>query len=102
MSTDKNKNIKYGDVDVLPPGVEYNPKDVKVKISMFLDGDIIKVCKDQAAKNGMGYQTFINLTLRKLLIDMNTDDLSARVSALETIVRFYLEAPKKKRSKKAA
>ena len=65
----KNKSdskIKYGDVDVDLKNVK--PEEIKVRITTFLDLDVLETLKTQAKDLGTGYQTFLNTFLRETLL----------------------------------
>ena len=65
MST-KNKNIQYGKKDLLPKDA-FEPKNVKMRISIMLDLDVIDEFKTRGSKQREGYQTLINKALREYL-----------------------------------
>jgi uncharacterized protein (DUF4415 family) len=62
----KNKNIQYGKKDLLPKDA-FAPKNVKMRISIMLDLDVIDEFKARGAKQREGYQTLINKALREYL-----------------------------------
>ena len=65
----KNKSdskIKYGDVDVDLKNVK--SEEIKVRITTFLDLDVLNTLKAQAKDLGTGYQTFLNTFLRETLL----------------------------------
>ena len=83
-----NKQINYGEKDVVTE--ELDISKAKVKVSMFLDGDLLVEIKEQAKISGVKYQTFINQTLRQIFMDDSTrfdskdySDLKKRVTILE-------------------
>ncbi len=83
-----NKQINYGKKDVVTE--ELDISKAKVKVSMFLDGDLLVEIKEQAKISGVKYQTFINQTLRQIFMDESTrfdskdySDLKKRVTILE-------------------
>ena len=83
-----NKQINYGEKDVVTE--ELDISKAKVKVSMFLDGDLLAEIKEQAKISGVKYQTFINQTLRQIFMDESTrfdskdySDLKKRVTILE-------------------
>lgn len=83
-----NKQINYGEKDVVTE--ELDISKAKVKVSMFLDGDLLVEIKEQAKISGVKYQTFINQTLRQIFMDESTrfdskdySDLKKRVTILE-------------------
>ena len=65
MST-KSKKIQYGKKDLLPHDA-FEPKNVKMRISIMLDLDIIDEFKVRSAKQREGYQTLVNKALREYL-----------------------------------
>lgn len=83
-----SKDINYGNKDVVTE--ELDIKKAKVKVSMFLDGDLLLEVKEQAQKSGVKYQTFINQTLRQVFMGEPTrfdskdyGELKKRVTILE-------------------
>jgi uncharacterized protein (DUF4415 family) len=57
------KKIGYAKNSVLDSD-EFDPKHVKVTISIRLDGDVLKSVKADALKRGVKYQPLINQLLR--------------------------------------
>lgn len=57
----------------LPEGA-FLPENVKVRISIFLDGEVLMKAKERAANEGMRYQTYINQLLRQVLLDDKPDE----------------------------
>jgi uncharacterized protein (DUF4415 family) len=65
---DKIKSkIKHGDVEVDLKNVRSD--EVKVRITTFLDLDVLEKLKAHAKDLGMGYQTFLNSFLRESILD---------------------------------
>ena len=62
MSTKNKKSINYGDIDLLDD--EFEPKNVKVRITTLIDEDVLIKLKAFAGKRGTKYQTVLNLLLR--------------------------------------
>lgn len=58
----KSKN-KYGKQDLLSEDL-FNSKNVKVRITTFIDEDILNNLKIYASKQGLKYQTALNMLLR--------------------------------------
>lgn len=84
-----NKN--YGTKDQIEGNLLYS--DAKIKVSMFLDGDLLKVLKEQAVNRNTKYQTLINQTLRDLFMGQSNavdpiefKNLKTKVDLLESIV----------------
>ena len=63
MSGMKSKKLKYGKTDVDLSNLD--PREIKVRISTFVDGDVLKKLKVHAQKTGLKYQTLLNSVLRK-------------------------------------
>lgn len=59
----KEIESKIGGPDHLPDG-PIEAKNVKVKVTTFIDLDVIEELKIQAAKEGEKYQTLLNKYLR--------------------------------------
>ena len=81
MEKNKFKNSKVSKI----AQNEFNPKNVKIRISMFVDGDILDAAKKLAKQRGdIGYQTLINQKLREIFLD--EESVEDRLSRLEEIV----------------
>ena len=65
MST-KKKKIKYGEVEISDE--EFDPRNIKERITIFLDQDIVDHFRAEAKKEITGYQTLINAALRSYVI----------------------------------
>ncbi|HMB01790.1 MAG TPA: BrnA antitoxin family protein [Spirochaetota bacterium] len=83
----KTKNIKYGKTDILSKN-EFDTKNTKIRITTFIDLDILNALKSEADKNGKKYQTLLNEKLRHALFDENNihDEimkLAKRLSKIE-------------------
>ena len=76
MST-KNKKIVYGKVEI--PDDAFEPRNVKERITIMVDQDVLNVYREKAEKTGDKYQSLINRTLREAL---GKPDLERRVEAL--------------------
>lgn len=63
--TTKNKKITYGTVEI--DDSEFDPKNVKERITIFLDQDIVDSFRERAESQGSKYQTLINQALREHL-----------------------------------
>ena len=87
-----NKDISYSATDQIDVDLGYD--DAKIKISLFLDGDVLKAVKAAAKNDGGKYQTLINKTLRDVFVSgskhhHSADDyarLERRVSMLEMLL----------------
>lgn len=82
----KNSNkpdVIYGNVSV--PNEEFENKNVKIRINMMVDLDVVRAFKAKAQHIGGKYQTLMNQKLREIIeIDeRNEDQLAKRVEQLE-------------------
>jgi uncharacterized protein (DUF4415 family) len=81
MST-KNKKLNYGKVEI--PEDAFESKNVKERITIMLDQDILDSYKKKATKTGDKYQSLINRTLREAL---ESPGLEERVETLERKIK---------------
>ena len=81
MST-KTKKINYGTVDI--PDDAFDPKNVKERITIMLDQDVLDAFRKKAAKAGDRYQSLINRTLREALA---RPELEERIEVLERKIK---------------
>ncbi len=70
----KTKDIEYGENDAIAGTLK--AQEAKVRINMFIDGDLLLEIRAQAQRQNTKYQTLINQSLRKLFLD---DDQSVDV-----------------------
>ena len=63
--TNKKKGIRYGDVNL--PDSTFAAQNVKLKVTAYLDLDIIRALKTEAQNSGTKYQTLMNQKLREML-----------------------------------
>lgn len=72
----KKSKIKYGKKDLLPKG-EFNPRDVKIRISIVIEGDLLEAYKDAAKLTTHGqYQTLMKEKLREGLLPPELGSMS--------------------------
>lgn len=57
------RDIRHGTVDLLDEDA-FNPRNVKVRITTFVDEDVLAHLKEYAKKRGSKYQTVLNSLLR--------------------------------------
>jgi uncharacterized protein (DUF4415 family) len=62
----KARVIPEGERHELPPEA-FEPRNTKVRITMYLDLDVVDYFKARAGQNGTPYQTQINTELRSLM-----------------------------------
>ncbi len=91
----KNKDIIYGNIDILGPD-EFAPHNVKVRITTMIDMNVLEGLKDHAKKRGLKYQTLINNILREFVDDKT--QISTLPKKLEAQVRKIVRDELKKRS----
>ena len=73
------KKIKTGSIEIGPN--EFNPKQGKFRVNMFVDLDVVDEIRKVAAKRHIPYQTLINQKLREVF--MNEPSLEERVTKIE-------------------
>ncbi len=80
MRSTNKKRIKYGKADLLSDADFKNPK---IRISMMVDEEIIKLFKERARESGEGYQPLMHRALREASLKPSLEE---RVAKLETRV----------------
>jgi uncharacterized protein (DUF4415 family) len=87
MNIMKKNKITYGKKDRLPRGpIDY--REVKVRISIFIDGDVLHAYKEAAQKTTHGkYQTLMNEKLRSAIFGNNVLDENIRKAIREEVRR---------------
>lgn len=83
MKSSKGAKVKYGKKDLLNES-DLDPKSHKVRITSFIDGDILVELKERAEQQGTKYQTLLNQLLRQSLKD--SASLAERLKKLEDAV----------------
>lgn len=83
MKSSKTAKIKYGKKDLLNEN-DLDPKNHKVRITSFIDGDILVELKARADQQGTKYQTLLNQLLRQALKDSKS--VAERLQKLEEAV----------------
>lgn len=76
--TTKNKKITYGKVEI--PEDAFDPRNVKERITIMVDQDVLDEYRAKAQKTGDKYQSLINRTLREAL---EKPELERRIEKLE-------------------
>ncbi|MEK6705225.1 MAG: hypothetical protein AABZ06_05505 [Bdellovibrionota bacterium] len=76
------KKIKYGSIEI--PDESFHTKKVKIRVTTFVDLDVLEELKRRAASENIGYQTFLNRILRQTIFEEKK--IEDRVIALEKIV----------------
>ncbi|MEZ4740857.1 MAG: BrnA antitoxin family protein [Bdellovibrionota bacterium] len=87
----KKNELHYGKKDFIEG--DLSPQSAKVKVTIYLDGDLLLEVRRKAKKLGKKYQTLINESLREKFLgdkaSVNPEDfkeLSERVALLEKAV----------------
>lgn len=76
--TTKNKKITYGKVEI--PENAFDSRNVKERITIMVDQDVLDEYRAKAQKTGDKYQSLINRTLREAL---EKPELEKRIEKLE-------------------
>jgi uncharacterized protein (DUF4415 family) len=84
-------NIDYGKKDILSKN-EFNPENVKVRITTYIDLDILEALKLEAKKTRQKYQTLLNTKLRESISNEKTiysslNSIEERLGKVEHILR---------------
>ncbi len=88
------RDIKYSSIDLFDEEA-FSPKKVKVRITTFIDEDLLLMLKDYANKRGSKYQTVLNSLLRSFF---EKPERSAKVRAIseERVRRIVREELRKR------
>lgn len=68
-----------------------NPQDVKVRVTINLDGDLLDAIKERAAADGLKYQPWLNAFLRKVVLNgaastLNKKDYQAQFLLYKSVL----------------
>ena len=80
----KNKKISYGTIEA-PTGFD-DPKNHKVRVTMWMDGDLLIKLKKRAEEVGAGYQTLAQKLLRDAVSE--TESFSVRLERIERALKL--------------
>lgn len=72
MPEEQKKILRNKDSKSVMHDKDFEPQNVKQRVSIMLDSDIITAARNQAQSRGTRYQTLINEVLRQILIDGNS------------------------------
>ena len=83
------KNVFYGSIELDED--EFSSRYEKIRITTFVDLDVVTALKKRAKKLGIGYQTLLNDILRKKVVGESSeridfDEILKRLEHLETKV----------------
>lgn len=69
-----------------------NPEQHKVRVNMFVDGDVVLAVRKAAKDEGIKYQTLINKTLREFFVrgtdPSELNKMKRRIEVLENLVNL--------------
>lgn len=87
----KNNKIIYSKKDKLSHD-EFDKKNTKVRITTFIDVDILEQLKAEAASTGQKYQTLLNEKLRAIVLGEETitstlSDINRRLTNVEKKIK---------------
>ena len=88
------RDIQYGSVDILADDA-FDPKNVKVRITTFVDEDVLNLLKEYAKKRGAKYQTVLNSLLRSFF-DKPKRGKKVQVLSEERVRRIVQEELKRR------
>lgn len=80
----KSKKITYGTVEA-PEGFD-DHKNHKVRVTMWMDGDLLLALKQRAEEVGAGYQTLAQKLLRDAISE--TESFSQRLERIEKALKL--------------
>ncbi|MCB0407573.1 MAG: hypothetical protein KDD34_05160 [Bdellovibrionales bacterium] len=83
-SKKKKKDIIFGNKDFDAP-TDWEKKDIKIRITTFLDEDLLEKIKTEARLQNKKYQTYLNERLRELF--MGEESIESRLKSLEEIIK---------------
>ena len=87
----KNNKIIYSKEDKLSMD-EFEKKNTKVRITTFIDIDVLEQLKEEAATTGKKYQTLLNEKLREIVFEEETikstlSDINKRLTKVEKRIK---------------
>jgi len=87
----KNNKIIYSKEDKLSMD-EFEKKNTKVRITTFIDIDVLEQLKEEAATTGKKYQTLLNEKLREIVLEEETikstlSDINKRLTKVEKRIK---------------
>ncbi len=72
---------------------EFDPRETKVKVTVYVDGDLVNRLRERAKEEGIKYQPYINKLLRQAMDEKPLlDDIQDRLKALEESVGIKKKA----------
>ena len=84
--TTKNKKINYGKKDLIPDDA-FEPKNVKERVTMFVDQDVVNEFRKWAGEIAGGkYQTLMNQALRRFAFGAEENEFEQRIKSINQAV----------------
>ena len=79
----KNKKINYGKKDLIPSDA-FEPKNVKERVTMFVDQDVVNEFRKWASEMAGGkYQTLMNQALRRFTFGAEENEFEKKLNAID-------------------
>ena len=88
MST-KVKRLSLSQNDTLPAD-EFEPRNVNVRITTFIDGDTLLKLKRLGQRQKLGYQTILNQILRNAVSEQPEGSTKILLAEIKKIIREEL------------
>ena len=89
----------FGDVEI--PDEAFEPKNLRVRISMMVPSDVLALLRAQAKKKGKPYQTLANDILRDAVMGAGDPTLSAMAERLTRVEQMLATVASPARARKA-
>lgn len=84
MST-KTEKVKYGKKDLIPDDA-FHPKNVKERVTMFVDEDVVNEFRKWASQMPGGkYQTLMNQALRRFVFGAEENEFEQRLHSIDRV-----------------
>jgi len=80
----KSKKIEFGNIEA-PQGFD-DPKNHKVRVTMWLDGDLLAELRKRAREVGAGYQTYTQKLLRDAVFE--SESITKRLEKVEKALKI--------------
>jgi uncharacterized protein (DUF4415 family) len=96
MSTKNRKDIQYGYVEL--DENEFQPQNVKVRVTTMLDEDVLQGLKGIAEEKGVKYQTLLNRIVRSYVFQPRQVYNTQQPLTEEAVRRIVKDELKKKKA----
>jgi len=77
----KTKKTKMGKAPARLSNEDVKPENIKIRVNMFMDLDVVEHFRKLSKEKGLGYQTLVNQALREYVSGLKS--LERRVEELE-------------------